>query len=117
MKYLFQFLRILLFCLLGEVAHYILPLPIPSSVYGLIFLLIALNVGVVQLFQVKQTSSFLISIFPMLFVPGTVGVMELWNILKEFWLPILTALIPITILVFVVSGRVTQAIVGRKEYE
>ena len=33
MKYVFQFCRILLVCLLGEVLANILPLPVPASVY------------------------------------------------------------------------------------
>ena len=44
MKYVFQFCRILLVCLLGEVLAYVLPLPIPASVYGLVLLLAALMI-------------------------------------------------------------------------
>ena len=108
MKYLFQFLRILVFCLLGELLHFLLPLPIPASIYGLVLLLLALKTGVVKLEQVKQTGNFLTAIFPLLFIPGAAGVMELWDILGKLWLPILIALIPVTILVFAASGWVTQ---------
>ena len=89
MKYLFQFLRILVFCLLGELLHFLLPLPIPASIYGLVLLLLALKTGVVKLEQVKQTGNFLTAIFPLLFIPGAAGVMELWDILGKLWLPIL----------------------------
>lgn len=117
MKYLFQFLRILVFCLLGELLHFLLPLPIPASIYGLVLLLLALKTGVVKLEQVKQTGNFLTAIFPLLFIPGAAGVMELWDILGKLWLPILVALIPVTILVFAVSGWVTQWIAGRKKHD
>ena len=117
MKYLFQFLRILVFCLLGELLHFLLPLPIPASIYGLVLLLLALKTGVVKLEQVKQTGNFLTAIFPLLFIPGAAGVMELWDILGKLWLPILIALIPVTILVFAASGWVTQWIAGRKKYD
>ena len=56
MKYLFQFLRILVFCLLGELLHFLLPLPIPASVYGLMLLLAALRFGVVKLEQVRTAA-------------------------------------------------------------
>lgn len=116
MTYIFQFLRILSFCLLGELLHFFVPLPIPASIYGLILLLLALKTGIVKLEQVKQTGSFLTGIFPLLFIPGAVGVMELWDILGKLWLPIVIVLIPVTILVFAASGWVTQWIAGRKQY-
>ena len=117
MTYIFQFLRILLFCLLGELLHGLLPLPIPASIYGLVLLLMALKTGIIKLEQVKQTGSFLTGIFPLLFIPGTVGVIELWDILGRIWLPMLIALIPVTILTFAVSGWMTQWISGRKLHD
>lgn len=117
MKYVFQFLRILVFCLLGELLHRLLPLPVPASIYGMILLLFALITGVVKLDQVKQTAYFLTSIFPLLFIPGAVGVMELWHVLEKLWLPILIALIPVTILTFAVSGWATQWIAGRQKHD
>lgn len=117
MKYLFQLLRILMFCLLGELLHFFLPLPIPASIYGLILLLLALKAGVVKLEQVKETANFLTGIFPLLFIPGAAGVMELWDILGKLWLPIVIVLIPVTILTLAAAGWVTQWIAGRKQHD
>lgn len=108
MKYVFQFCRILLVCLLGEVLAYVLPLPIPASVYGLVLLLAALKLGVLRLEQVKEAGNFLIGILPLLFVPAAVGVMDLWEELGAMLVPCLIAVIPVTLLVMGVSGRVTQ---------
>lgn len=117
MKYIFQFLRILLFCLLGELFHWLLPLPIPASIYGMVVLLLALKTGIVRLQQVKETAGFLTGIFPLLFIPGAAGVMELWDVLGNIWLPIVLALIPVTILTFAASGWVTQWLAGRKKHD
>ena len=117
MNYLFQLLRILGFCLLGELLHWLLPLPVPASIYGLVLLLLALKKGFVKLEQVKQTGNFLTGIFPLLFIPGAVGVMELWELLGKLWLPILLALVPVTLLTFVASGWVTQRLAGRKGHD
>ena len=38
MKYVFQFARIMGFCLAGELLHAVLPLPIPAGIYGLVLL-------------------------------------------------------------------------------
>ncbi len=107
-KYVFQFARILAFCFLGEVLHAVLPLPVPASVYGLVLLLIALRCRLVRLEDVKETGIFLTGIFPLLFVPAAAGVMELWAQIGEMLLPILIAIIPITVLVLVAAGLTTQ---------
>lgn len=110
MKYLFQFGRILAFCLAGELLHTLLPLPIPASVYGLALLLAALVTGLVRLDQVREAALFLTGIFPLLFVPAAAGVMDLLPEISAMLLPILLAVGPVTVLVMAVAGRVTQAL-------
>ena len=114
MKYVFQFARILAFCLLGEVLHAVIPLPIPASIYGLALLLAALRFGIVTLDQVKETAHFLTGIFLVLFIPGTVGIVEQLDVFRAAWLPALIALIPVTAAVFFVSGAVTETMLRRK---
>jgi len=99
---------------LGEILHAVLPLPIPASVYGLILLLLALRFGIVKLEQVKEVGLFLTGIFPLLFVPAAAGVMELWAEMGEMLLPIVIAIIPVTVLVLVSAGRTTQALTSRR---
>ena len=76
-----------------------LPLPVPASVYGLVLLLAALTAGVVKLEQVKETGTYLTGIFPLLFVPAAAGIMELWAEMGQLLLPILIAILPVTVLV------------------
>ncbi len=114
-KYLFQFTRILAFCFLGEILHAVLPLPIPASIYGLILLLLALRLKVIQLEDVKEVGLFLTGIFPLLFVPAAAGVMELWAEMGSMLLPILLSIFPVTVLVLITSGHTTQAMVRRKQ--
>lgn len=114
-KYVFQFARILAFCFLGEILHSLLPLPVPSSVYGLVLLLAALKLGVVRLEQVKEVGTFLTGIFALLFVPAAAGVMELWAEMGAMLLPILISVVIITILVMASAGLTTQAIASHKK--
>ena len=65
--------------------------------------------------QVRTAALFLTGIFPLLFVPAAAGVMDLWADLQAMLVPVLLALIPITILVMTVSGCVTQRLAERKE--
>ena len=116
-KYIFQFAHILAFCFLGEILHHVLPLPVPASVYGLVLLLLALNFQLIKLEDVKEVGTYLTGIFPLLFVPAAAGVMELWAEMGNMLLPILIAIIPVTVLVMVSAGRTTQAMTGRKKKE
>ena len=87
------------------------------AMYGLVLLLAALNFGFVKLDDVKEVGTYLTGIFPLLFVPAAAGVMELWAEMGNMLLPILIAIIPVTVLVMVSAGRTTQAMTGRKKKE
>lgn len=115
MKFVFQFARIVGFCLLGEVLAAVLPLPIPASVYGLILMVIALRSGLLRLDQVREAGVFLTGIFPLLFVPAASGVMELGSQLAEVFVPVVIAIIPITALVMAVTGSVAQHCTAGRE--
>ena len=94
-----------------------LPLPVPASVYGLVLLLAALIAGVVKLEDVKETGSYLTGIFPLLFVPAAAGILELWAEMGAMLMPILLAILPVTVLVMAAAGRTTQALTARGKKE
>ena len=116
MALLFQFGRILLVCFAAEVLAKLLPLPIPASVYGLLLMLAALGLKLIKVEQVKEASSFLVGILPILFLVPAVGVMALWSELRAFLLPCILAAVPVTVIVMAASGLVTQWIqrLGKK---
>ena len=110
MKYVFQLTRILAFCFAGEVLHTLLPLPVPAGIYGLVLLVAALLTGLVRLDQIRETAVFLTGIFPLLFVPAAVGVMELRAELAAMLVPVVLAAVPVTVLVMAASGLTTQTL-------
>ena len=99
MKYLRQFLVILLFSFVGELLHELIPLQIPASIYGLVLLFIALLAGWIRLSQVKEAAKFLIEIMPLMFIPAGVGLLESWGVLKPILLPVCVIMVISTILV------------------
>ena len=111
MKYVKQFLIILAISLAGEILKYVLPLPIPASIYGMAILFAALMTGLIKLDAVRDTGRFLIEIMPVMFIPAGVGLMESWGELKAVLVPVLVITLVSTIVVMVVSGRVTQAVI------
>lgn len=114
MKYLRQFLIILIITFIGEVLKYMIPLPIPASIYGLIILLAALMSGAIKLEMVKDTATFLIEIMPLMFIPAAVGLVDSWNVLQPIWIQIAVITVVSTILVMGISGRVTQFIIRKR---
>ena len=111
MKYIRQFLIILLITFLGEVCRYLIPLPVPASIYGLLLLLGALLAGVIKLDQVKEVSCFLIEIMPLMFIPAAVGLLDSWSALRPILLSVAAITVVSTVVVMVISGKVTQKII------
>lgn len=115
MKYLHQALLIFLFTALGELLHYLIPLPIPASIYGMVLLFAALTLKIIPVSAVSDVGSFLTSLLPLLFVAPLVGLMDYWDLLKGSLIAILAIILLSTVLVFAVSGWVTQWLASRKK--
>ena len=103
MKHLRQFLIILLFSFLGEGLKALLPLPVPASIYGLVLLFAALELGIIKLSAVEDAGKFLIEIMPVMFIPA----------LKPICVQVVVIMFVSTIVVMVISGRVTQFVIRR----
>lgn len=114
MKYVKQFAIIIGITCLGEAIKYIVPLPIPGSIYGMVILFLLLFTGVLKLEQVEETGDFLVSIMPVMFIPAAVGIMDAFEQVQSMLLPILIAMIPVTCLVMIVTGKVTDFLIHRK---
>ena len=115
MKYVKQFAMILLFSFAGELLNYLLPLPVPASIYGLVLMLVCLLTGIIKLDAVRDTACFLIEIMPLMFIPAAVGLMASWSVIKENLLAYLVIAVVTTVAVMAVSGLVTQGVVIRNE--
>ena len=115
MKYVKQFLIIIGISLAGEILKYILPLPIPASIYGMAILFIALLTGIIKLKDVRETGKFLIEIMPLMFIPAGVGLMKSWGVLKPLVVPVLAITVVSLIAVMAVSGRVSQKIIAKND--
>ena len=114
MKFLRQFMIILLLSFLGEVLKMFIPLPIPASVYGLVLMLLCLVTGILKTSQVKEAGFFLIEIMPFMFIPAAAGLIDSWKVLQPLLLPILVITVVITIFVMVVTGKIAQMIAQKR---
>ena len=115
MKYLKQFLIILVISLIGEILNKLLPLPVPASIYGMVILFAGLLSGIIKLESVKEAGSFLIEIMPVMFIPAGVGLMSSWGTLKPVLLPVSIITVAALITVMAATGRVSQFVIRRQK--
>lgn len=115
MKYLKQFGIILAISLLGEVLRFLIPLPIPASIYGIVLMLLALQLKIIPLQNVKAVGDFLVEVMPVMFIPPLVALVDSWELIRPSWVAYVVITVVSTFLVMVVAGRVTQALVRRKQ--
>ena len=110
-KYLRQFGIILGVTCAGEVLKYFIPLSVPGSIYGLILMFVLLFTGILKVEHVKETGEFLIEIMPVMFVPAGAGLITAWSSLKPICVPVLIMTFISTVIVMVVTGKVTQGVI------
>ena len=119
MKIIGQILIILLISFVGELLNFLIPLPIPAGIYGIILLFCLLEWKIIPLRAVKDTGDFLVSLMQLMFIPAAVGLLEAWDVIAPNWLPYILITLISTFVVMFVSGRVTQAVIrlGRLKEE
>lgn len=113
MKFLIQFLIIIAFSFAGELLHYCLPLPMPASIYGIILLFLALELKVLKVKDIRETSSFLIAVMPVMFIPAAVGLIDSWHAIANAWLQYIVVTVVSTFVVMAASGWITQFVIRR----
>ena len=115
MKYVRQFVIIMVFTFLGEVLKALLPFPVPASIYGLLALLLALETKLLPLASVRDVGEFFVEIMPLPFIPAGVGLLESWGVMKPMLGSLVLTVVVSTILVMAVSGLVTQGVIALRK--
>ena len=113
MKYLHQFMVIIGITFVGELLKYMLPLPIPASIYGMVIMFIGLMTGFIKLDLVKDVGKFLIDIMPVMFIPAGVGLMSSWSVLKPLLIPVGIITVVTIITVMGAAGKTSQWVIRR----
>ena len=111
MKFIKQFGIILAISFIGEIMNYLIPLPVPASIYGLVLMLLCLHFGIVHIDSVKDSGKFLIEIMPLMFIPAAVGLIESWKTIGSKIGTYLIITLLSTIFVMIVAGHTTQAFI------
>lgn len=111
MKYLQQAVILSAVTVAAELIKYLLPLPVPASIYGLLLLFLLLKTGLLRLEQVEDVGSLLLELMPLLLVPASVSLLADWGTVQSMLLPLLLAGFVGTPVVMLAVGRVAQRII------
>ena len=112
MKYIRQLGIILAVSFAGELFRRIIPLPIPASIYGMVFMLILLKTKLIRYESVKDAGEFLIEIMPLMFIPAGVGLLVSWESIRGILLPIAVIILAANITVFAATGKTADWLLG-----
>lgn len=113
MKYMRQLGIILGISFLGEGLKYLIPLPVPGSIYGLVLLFLALHFKKIPLDAVEASGNFLLGIMTMMFIPAGAGLINNVESLRGSLGSLAIIILVSTVVVFGVSGKVAEALLER----
>ena len=108
MKYLHEAVIIASITFAAEIIKFLLPLPVPASIYGLILLFLLLKSGVLKLEQIENVGGLLLELMPLLLVPASVSFLTVLDMIQGMIMGFVG-----TVVVMMVTGMVSQALVRR----
>lgn len=117
MKYIKQFALIVLMTFIGECLNFLIPLPVPASIYGMVLLFLCLQTGILKLSQVEETADLMLGVMPIFFISPTVSLMSSIGGIKDSLLGVFVVCIVSTAAVMVTTGLVAQFIIRRDKKE
>ena len=114
MKYLKQTLILIAITFAAEIIKFLVPLPVPASIYGLVLLFALLKSGVLKLEQVETVGNLLLELMPLLLVSPSVSFLTAMDSIRPMLLPVLMMGFLGTMAVMAVTGRVAQWMIRRE---
>ena len=115
MKYLFQFMVILVFVFLGELCEFLMPLPLAGSIFGLLLLFIALCIKIVKLEWVADVADWFHSVMALFFVAPAVAVIDIWSEISDIWSYLVFMLVLAYFVTMVITGKTADFFLNRKD--
>jgi len=93
--------------ILGNIVKYLLGIPVPGSVFGMIILFLLLKSGYVKEDHIKRITGFLLDNMAFFFVPIGVGVVLYLDIIKSELFPIMASSLLSTLVILFVVGIIS----------
>ncbi|KXT79295.1 Antiholin-like protein LrgA [Streptococcus sp. DD11] len=115
MKLYVQLMIILMISLIGEGISSVFRLPVPGSIIGLFLLFSALQFKLLRLRHISMVGNFLLANMTILFLPPAVGIMDKFQVIAPYLLPIVLIVVGAIVLNICVMAVVVQLVKSRFE--
>ena len=115
MKLYVQLIIIFMISLVGEGISSVFHLPVPGSIIGLVLLFLALQFKILRLRHISMVGNFLLANMTILFLPPAVGIMDKFQVIAPYLLPIILIVLGAIVLNVCVIAVVVQLIKTRFE--
>ena len=115
MKLYVQLMIIFMISLVGEGISSVFHLPVPGSIIGLVLLFLALQFKLLRLRHISMVGNFLLANMTVLFLPPAVGIMDKFQVIAPYLLPIILIVLGAIVLNVCVIAVVVQLIKTRFE--
>ena len=115
MKLYVQLMIIFMISLVGEGISSVFHLPVPGSIIGLVLLFLALQFKLLRLRHISMVGNFLLANMTILFLPPAVGIMDKFQVISPYLLPIILIVFGAIVLNVCVIAVVVQLIKTRFE--
>ena len=115
MKLYVQLMIIFIISLVGEGISSVLHLPVPGSIIGLVLLFLALQFKLLRLRHISMVGNFLLANMTILFLPPAVGIMDKFQVIAPYLLPIILIVLGAIVLNVCVIAVVVQLLKTRFE--
>ena len=113
MKLYVQLMIIFMISLVGEGISSVFHLPVPGSIIGLVLLFLALQFKILRLRHISMVGNFLLANMTILFLPPAVGIMDKFQVIAPYLLPIILIVLGAIVLNVCVIAVVVQLIKTR----
>lgn len=115
MKLYVQLMIIFMISLVGEGISSVFHLPVPGSIIGLVLLFLALQFKLLRLRHISMVGNFLLANMTILFLPPAVGIMDKFQVIAPYLLPIILIVLGAIVLNVCVIAVVVQLLKTRFE--
>ncbi|ASJ20950.1 CidA/LrgA family protein [Brachyspira hampsonii] len=110
MKLIKQFTIIFSIYSIADIFSKTLRLPIPGNVIGMILLFVLLALGIIKENHIDEASDLLIANMSMLFIPGTLAIIDEYKYVKAEIIPFVIICLLLTIIIMVITGLSAQSL-------
>ncbi|MEH7416607.1 CidA/LrgA family protein [Neobacillus drentensis] len=116
-KFLFQLIILIVIYQVGNLTAKYLNIQIPGNVIGIVVLLLLLWTGLMKVEQIEWAAGWLLKHLGFFFIPISVGLMTLGDIIKSRGWILLVILFISALIGIIAAGKTTQAVISKNQKE